>query len=265
MSKLIEAGPGKIKKKFKDKTPIHEILYHQGGFFNPFTDMEGYLERIEKARTCGEEPFKPKYIQGVEIFQRSFFYWLWMIDLKPLAELFEGSNYNYSKLPISGDERGFQYFFTDVPKYPAIELMQITIPKLQDELIIDKNKNTTFQQALPQYLTNNRMVHIWNALEDLGPDAFNMQIFFKTGKDSQVKAGLYVPLVTGDPLIHEINRDFDWHIYNVKFYANSKAEVFYHDYNIGPVVGCKKVKKCDRDQHFFHSLDDAIIKYGGRK
>ena len=68
MSKLIEAGPGKIKKKRKTKA-LYTVQDWWAGLFNPFENLEEYYDNINNTKKTEEKGFSSDYFKNLEYFE----------------------------------------------------------------------------------------------------------------------------------------------------------------------------------------------------
>jgi len=166
------------------------------------------------------------------------------------------------------------YSFCDIPEFPSIELMDMTLPCVYDEFPEDANTSKSTQKFIKYFLAAPELEKIWWPMEFFGADYYDLQIHFKHTENSKTRKSLYIPLIKGNSLIPEASMDNFWHIFYVTNYKEKKRSVFnfHKTMQDASTAMCtanrKKInapKLCDENTHFIHELEYAIKVWGENK
>ncbi len=261
---FIKAGSGKIKKKKKLKM-VAELYNETDGFDTPYRYLKEYHKRVKEVDESGEILTKDTF-ENQEYFKTIWGRSDWpfiLIEPGIIEELFLGAKYARKKY-----EHQFtnQYDFTSIPRFPQIEFADMTLPLVEEKTRYLQERSISFQKKVSRYLYMPEISKMWNALSCRGPNQFNLQIFFKADKKAEVREGLFVPLIAGDTRIPEETENNSWHIFYVKHFAEKKKSELYHYETVNETrLSCHGNIYCTPDMHFVGCLEDAIIKYGGKK
>ncbi len=269
MSELIEAGPGKIKKRPK-QPPFKTLVGSELNPFdivNPFNTKYKFTKELVKLREG--ELFDYQSIRNSDSFDKLVEEC--MLHVNPCR--FAKEYFLGDKGSINKGYDSDRYTIVDPKRFPGVVWVRFDMP-------VEPDRKSSIYHKPPEhykyFMKSEELIKYMGEGNGPHPHHYSMQVIFGQEPDNdRYMRGLYIPLMVGNHIMPDEWQGNLWYIFSTKHYNTKpvKTELFY--YRLQGGIGFNKLGKegggrptifagkTQTHKFFKKGLEDAIQELGG--